>query len=80
MKTLLLSLMVVAFMYLDSGDAIICKYCDSLLLCNTFQNCSDAQACSILTSGIKIMRRCANECILPAAGETIKYCAEDRCN
>nr|UMW88051.1 three-finger toxin [Helicops leopardinus] len=82
MKTLLLSLLVVAFVYLDLGYTISCYTCSGLV-CDTFENCPNAKACFKKTSrpfGGKITRGCAFNCTLPAARETIKYCAEDKCN
>nr|UMW88047.1 three-finger toxin [Helicops leopardinus] len=79
MKTLLLSLMVVAFLYLDSGYTIFCYKCSGKL-CNTFENCPNATACSKTTSGGEVVKACAPNCIFPASGEKIEYCAKDKCN
>nr|UMW88049.1 three-finger toxin [Helicops leopardinus] len=77
MKTLLLSLVVVAFVYLDSGYTIQCYLRSTFKI---FQNCPNATACYKKISGGKITRGCAFNCTLPAARETIKYCTEDKCN
>ncbi|XP_070604802.1 toxin 3FTx-Dis4-like [Erythrolamprus reginae] len=86
MKTLLLSLVLVAFVYLDSGDAITCNFCDTplpLLFCNTFEVCPDSSACYRKETGLhwkKVDRGCATNCTLPAADEKITYCRTNYCN
>ncbi|XP_070604801.1 toxin 3FTx-Thr5-like [Erythrolamprus reginae] len=79
MKTLLLSLMVVAFVYLDLGNSIICYPC-SALVCFSAENCPNATACYKKVSGGTISRGCTTNCTLPADGEATTYCAKDRCN
>ncbi|XP_070605399.1 toxin 3FTx-Psa1-like [Erythrolamprus reginae] len=82
MKTLLLSLVVVAFVYLDSGRTIKCYTCNAPI-CIASENCTDATACYVKRSGIlglNVVKGCANNCTFPESGETIKYCVGDNCN
>nr|UMW88048.1 three-finger toxin [Helicops leopardinus] len=82
MKTLLLSLMVVAFLYLDSGYTITCYSC-SRPICMTFQKCPEAEACYTKRSGplgVEVVKGCTANCTLPASGEKLEYCTEDKCN
>nr|ABU68473.1 3FTx-Lio3 [Erythrolamprus poecilogyrus] len=76
MKTLLLSLMVVAFVYLDFGQSLIC--CKGPL-CFSSENCPDAKACYKQVSGGETSWGCTTNCTLPEPGETITYCTKDRC-
>uniref|UniRef100_A0A182C5S7 Three finger toxins n=1 Tax=Phalotris mertensi TaxID=1260334 RepID=A0A182C5S7_9SAUR len=78
MKTLLLSLVVVAFVYLDSGHTITCC---SRLVCFSSEYCPDATACYKKMSGLNVIGKgCAINCTFPAAGEKIEFCTEDYCN
>nr|UMW88046.1 three-finger toxin [Helicops leopardinus] len=79
MKTLLLSLVVVAFVYLDSGHTIICHSCNKKI-CLDHEICPDEPACYIKVSGGEVTKGCTTNCTLPAAGEKIKYCTKNRCN
>nr|UMW88053.1 three-finger toxin [Helicops leopardinus] len=82
MKTLLLSLVVVALVYLDSGHTITCHSC-KWWICWGHEICSNAPACYTKRSdpfGLRIVRGCATDCIFPASGEKIEYCAKDKCN
>uniref|UniRef100_A0A182C5Y1 Three finger toxins n=1 Tax=Phalotris mertensi TaxID=1260334 RepID=A0A182C5Y1_9SAUR len=84
MKTLLLSLVVVAFVYLDSSYSIICYMHPRPKLLSTVQNCPHAKACYTNKSGLLglniISKGCATNCTFPAAGEKIELCTEDYCN
>ncbi|XP_070812787.1 toxin 3FTx-Lei1-like [Pituophis catenifer annectens] len=77
MKTLLLSLVVVAFVYLEPGYPILCYSC-TRLLCNTFKNCSDAEACYKTWKGIEVVKGCG--CPSPGENEKVTCCAKDKCN
>uniref|UniRef100_A0A098LYI5 Three finger toxin n=1 Tax=Pantherophis guttatus TaxID=94885 RepID=A0A098LYI5_PANGU len=77
MKTLLLSLVVVAFVYLEPGYPILCYSCTGLL-CNTFKNCSDVQACYQTWKGIQLVKGCG--CPVPGENEKVTCCAKDKCN
>nr|ABU68474.1 3FTx-Dis1 [Dispholidus typus] len=84
MKTLLLALVVVAFVYLEPGYTIICRSCTGPI-CRTFKNCSDAQACYQMWTDadvlkLKLVRGCADTCSFPGPGEKRLYCSTDNCN
>uniref|UniRef100_A0A098M253 Three-finger toxin n=1 Tax=Hypsiglena sp. JMG-2014 TaxID=1550645 RepID=A0A098M253_9SAUR len=81
MKTLLLSLVVVAFVYLDSGHTMKC--CNNMF-CIIPVDCPDEGACYKKTSGgllnLEVDMGCAANCTLPEAGATMKYCSGYKCN
>nr|UMW88050.1 three-finger toxin [Helicops leopardinus] len=82
MKTLLLSLVMVAFMYLDSGHTIKCRSYNEFFSFDS-ENCPNATACYTKRSGLWgliVVKGCATNCIFPAPGETIQYCVGDKCN
>nr|UMW88056.1 three-finger toxin [Heterodon nasicus] len=82
MKTLLLSLVVVAFVYLDSGHTYECHSCEGSL-CYNPQNCLDAMGCYKKTYdlfGLKVVKGCATNCTFLEGDEKILLCGKDRCN
>uniref|UniRef100_A0A481MQM5 Three-finger toxin 00 n=1 Tax=Boiga cynodon TaxID=39278 RepID=A0A481MQM5_9SAUR len=84
MKTLLLALVVVAFVCLEPGYTIRCHSCTGRL-CTTFQNCPDAQACSQMWNDsdmlkMNVVKGCADNCTFPAPGQQLQLCAKDNCN
>ncbi|KAL7985699.1 hypothetical protein Chor_010638 [Crotalus horridus] len=86
MKTLLLTLMVVAFMYLDSGYTLRCRSCIGLR-CDVFKNCAKGQnVCYVRVDysdipNLRITRGCAAMCRTTwDADEYIFCCITDNCN
>uniref|UniRef100_A0A0A1WCI9 3 Finger toxin B n=1 Tax=Echis coloratus TaxID=64175 RepID=A0A0A1WCI9_ECHCO len=87
MKTLLLMLGVVAFVYLEPGYTLVCKSCpDWKCALTPGVECSnDSTQCykKLLESGglfPKYERGCATNCTTVTGKEKVTYCATDNCN
>nr|ANN23934.1 three finger toxin 1 [Ahaetulla prasina] len=85
MKTLLLALVVVAFVFLDSGYTLICQSCDEQG-CPRDEHCSEEQNLCFERwnkndmFGTNIVRGCTDTYAAPGENEKVTYCAFDRCN
>nr|A7X6J0.1 RecName: Full=Toxin 3FTx-Dis4; Flags: Precursor [Dispholidus typus]ABU68567.1 3FTx-Dis4 [Dispholidus typus] len=85
MKTLLLSLVMVGFMYLVSGQNRTCRSCTGAL-CLKIEQCKEGQNLCFerkITDdffGMKTVRGCADTCANPGENEKVTYCSTDNCN
>nr|UMW88253.1 three-finger toxin [Vipera transcaucasiana] len=87
MKTLLLILGVVAFVYLDSGYSLTCASCPSVKCVWTpnVQCTEGSNQCFKKWTGseglrTKYERGCAANCSNVTGEERVMYCATDNCN
>nr|ABU68475.1 3FTx-Tri1 [Trimorphodon biscutatus] len=85
MKTLLLSLMVVGFVYLVSGDNRICYSC-TRRPCWGLQHCAEGQNLCYEKKfkddpfGMKTVKGCTDNCTIPGQNEKVTCCSYDKCN
>uniref|UniRef100_A0A098LY55 Three finger toxin n=2 Tax=Serpentes TaxID=8570 RepID=A0A098LY55_PYTRG len=85
MKTLLLSLVVVAFVCLEPGDAVTCHSCNGTI-CLGSEQCADTQTTCFKKTvngdflGLQTVRGCADSCPTPGTNEIITCCGYDHCN
>ncbi|XP_058030383.1 toxin 3FTx-Dis4-like [Ahaetulla prasina] len=85
MKTQLLALVVVAFVFLDSGYTLICHSCTEPP-CVRHEQCSEGQNLCFEKSyqgdmfGLRTVKGCTDTCADPGENEKVTYCKSDKCN
>uniref|UniRef100_A0A098LWU4 3Ftx n=1 Tax=Opheodrys aestivus TaxID=186591 RepID=A0A098LWU4_9SAUR len=84
MKTLLLSLMMVGFVYLVSGFPLKCHKCNQTV-CDLKEACEVGKnLCFILTNnndtmGIQAIQGCAETCPIAGSDQKVKCCDTEYC-
>uniref|UniRef100_A0A646QBR0 Three-finger toxin n=1 Tax=Thelotornis mossambicanus TaxID=1328036 RepID=A0A646QBR0_9SAUR len=85
MKTLLLSLVMVGFVYLVSGQNRTCHSCTGTV-CFKHEQCKEGQNLCFKRKingdffEMKTVRGCADTCANPGENERVTYCSTDNCN
>nr|BDX52392.1 three finger toxin 3 [Protobothrops flavoviridis] len=79
MKTHLLALVMVAFLYLEPGYTLRCHSCVGYV-CKEFEFCKPEQKQCIYLINRKKYSGCSRNCPSAGANELVKCCATDRCN
>nr|UMW88069.1 three-finger toxin [Rhabdophis subminiatus] len=85
MKTLLLVVVVVGFVYLDLGYTLLCYSCPKLLCLDSVKCLDDQTFCykswnNSVLSATNFIRGCAETCPPVNAPEGSLCCATDNCN
>nr|QSI83919.1 three-finger toxin [Calliophis bivirgatus] len=85
MKSLLLVLVVVGFVYLTSGYTLLCRKCNRTV-CDLNANCAAGEnQCYIVqnkndTTGRSAIQGCTATCPTPKSYQKVKCCSIDYCN